>query len=106
MQIQPTEKNASPESNKNDSEDFPFSKWWPIAGGVLAGITLRLLFSGKPGGMYAAMMGSFIILCPMLVGAVTVYLAERKQRRTWAYYFWASFWANVFFVGGTLIIMV
>jgi hypothetical protein len=98
--------NADQDSKILDDDNPPFSNWWPIAAGVIVGISMRLIFSGKPGGMYAAMMGSFIFLCPMLVGAVTVYLAERKQRRTWSYYFWAPFWANVFFVGGTLLIMV
>src|SRR6266850_255249 len=54
----------------------------------------------------AAMMGSFIFLAPVLVGATTVYLAERHRRRSWGYYIWAPFMANVFFVLGTLIIMV
>lgn len=85
---------------------LPFARRWPVLVGVLVGIALRLVFSGKPGGAYAAMMASFIYLCPALVGAVTVYLAERKHRRSWTYYIWASFFANVFFVLGTLLIMV
>ena len=48
------------------------------------GLVLRLIFFGKPGGAYAAMMVSFIYLCPALVGAVTVYVAERKSRRSWS----------------------
>ncbi|HKO68836.1 MAG TPA: SRPBCC domain-containing protein, partial [Burkholderiaceae bacterium] len=64
------------------------------------------IFFGKPGGAYAAMMASFIYLCPVLVGAVTVYVAERKARRSWGYYLWSAFVANVFFVLGTLLIMV
>ena len=98
----------APESDLDDTviPDLPFSGWWPVVAGVLVGITLRLVFSGKPGGMYAAMMGSFIFLAPILVGAVTVYLAERKKRRSWGYYIWAPVLANGFFVLGTLLIMV
>ena len=85
---------------------LPFSAWWPLIAGAAAGLVLRLIFFGKPGGAYAAMMVSFIYLCPALVGAVTVYVAERKSRRSWAYYLWSPFVANVFFVLGTLVIMV
>ncbi|MEO8020268.1 SRPBCC domain-containing protein [Polaromonas sp.] len=85
---------------------LPYSRWWPLAAGVLAGLLLRLVFSGKPGNAYAAMMGSFIYLSPVVVGAVTVYVAEKASRRSWAYYFWAPFVANIFFVLGTLLIMV
>jgi hypothetical protein len=84
----------------------PFSRWWPFVAGIAAGLVLRLAFSGRPGGPYAAMMASFVFLCPVIVGAVTVYVAERRQRRSWSYYFWAPFLTNVFFVAGTLMIMI
>ena len=86
--------------------ELPFAKRWPVLAGALVGVLLRLAFFGNPGGPYAAMMGSFIFLAPVLVGATTVYLAERHRRRSWGYYIWAPFMANVFFVLGTLIIMV
>jgi hypothetical protein len=83
----------------------PFSKWYPFAAGIAGGLLLRFLFSGAPGGSWSAMAGSFIYLAPMLVGAITVYVAETSERRSWAYYFWAPFLANLLFVLGTLIIM-
>lgn len=52
------------------------------------------------------MMVSFIFLCPALVGAATVYLAERKRRRSRWYYIWASFTANVLFVLGAFIFLL
>lgn len=85
---------------------LPFSAWWPVLAGALLGLAVRLVFVGKPGGPYAAMMASFIYLAPALVGATTVYLAERKYRRSWAYYFWAPLMANVLFVVGTLLILI
>jgi hypothetical protein len=85
---------------------LPYRAGWPLAAGVVAGIALRLVFSGRPGSPFAAMMGSFIYLAPVVVGAVTVYVAERKARRTWAYYFWAPFLANVLFIVGTTVIMI
>jgi hypothetical protein len=47
-----------------------------------------------------------MILGPILVGVVTVYVAERTQRRTWGYYAGASALANCLFVLGTTMIMI
>ena len=85
---------------------LPFAFWWPLLFGALAGLALRLVFSGSPGRPYAAMLGSFIYFSPLIVGAVTVYAAEKVKRRSWGYYFGAPFLANVLFVLGTLGIMV
>ncbi len=85
---------------------LPFRGWWPFVAGVAAGLALRLAFSGKPGGAYQVMGASFIYLCPIVVGAVTVYVAERRQRRSWSYYFWAPLLANVLFVAGTILVLI
>jgi hypothetical protein len=88
------------------SRVLPFSRWWPLIAGALVGIALRLIFSGKPNGLYTTMDGVFIYLVPMVVGAVTVYFAEVKQRRKWGYYIWAPIVANAIFVIGTLMIFI
>lgn len=67
---------------------------------------LRLLFSGEAGGNWSAMAAGFIYLSPMMVGALTVYVAETRERRSWGYYLWAPFVANCLYVLGTLLIMV
>ncbi len=85
---------------------LPFSSWWPLAIGALTGIVLRLIFSGQPGGAFTAMQGAFVYLAPVAVGAVTVYAAEARQRRTWAYYIWAPMLTNAFFVLGTMAILI
>jgi hypothetical protein len=85
---------------------LPYSTWAPLWAGAAAGLLLRLVFSGKPGHAYAAMMAAFIYLSPLLVGAITVYVAETRQRRSWAYYVWAPFLANVLYVAGTLLTMI
>jgi hypothetical protein len=96
----------NPPTAEPEPRVLPYSGWWPILAGALVGVTLRLIFFGKPGGAYAAMMASFIYLVPMLVGATTVYLAERKQRRSWGYYIAASFSANLLFVLGTMLMLI
>src|ERR1700691_3531821 len=78
----------------------------PLACAALVGIALRLFFSGTPGKPYAAMESSFTLLVPILVGAVTVYAAERAGRRSWAYYYFAAAAANAPFVIGTMVIRV
>lgn len=85
---------------------LPFAKRWPVLSGCAVGLLLRFMFMGKGDQPYAAMMGSFIFLVPLLVGAVTVYLAERRQRRSWSYYFFAASGANMLLVLGSLIVMI
>lgn len=85
---------------------LPFSWLIPLVAGALAGVALRLIFSGNPGAPYASAMGSFIYLSPFFVGAVTVYVAETQQRRTWGYYIRASFIANLLYVSGTMVILI
>jgi len=60
----------------------PFRLRYPVLGGVVAGMLLRLAFSGKAGSPWSAMAGTFIFLAPLLVGMLTVYLADRQYRRS------------------------
>jgi hypothetical protein len=106
MESKPTDEPSTPAPLPfNPFKLAPFSSWYPFAAGIAGGLFLRFLFPGRPGGTWSAMAGSFIYLAPMLVGAITVYVAETHKRRSWAYYFWAPFLANLFFVLGTLVIM-
>jgi hypothetical protein len=77
-----------------------------LVAGVITGIAMRFVFSGKPGSPYTPMMSSFVLLVPLLVGAATVYVAETQHRCSWAYYAWAPVLANVLFVLGTMAIMI
>jgi hypothetical protein len=85
---------------------LPYSGWWAIAGGAFAGLVLRLIYWGSPGDVFAAMMGSFIYGAPLLVGVVTVYLAERIEPRSWVYHLFAPMLATALFVTGTLLLLV
>ncbi|HUK01499.1 MAG TPA: hypothetical protein VLW26_04395 [Steroidobacteraceae bacterium] len=75
----------------------------PLICGAIVGVALRLFFSATPD---HAMESSFTLLVPILVGAVTVYMAERAVRRSWSYYFFAAAAANALFVVGTMVIRV
>lgn len=70
-------------------------RWlWPVVVGASVGTAWRLVFHGHPQSPYSAMMASFALLVPMIIGAVTVIVAERSARRSWGYYFWAAAGAN------------
>ena len=98
--------NSPLEQPRYESRRLPYSGWWPVLGGALAGFTLRLIFSGSADNAYAAMLSSFIIGSPVLVGAVTVYLAELGRRRSWNYYFVAPMIATLLYVVGTLVALI
>ena len=85
---------------------IPFMWAYPLIAGVVGGILLRFIFSGRPGGAWSAMAGAFIYMSPILVGAITVYVAETQKRRSWGYYIWAPFVANCLYVLGTLLILI
>lgn len=94
-------------ASESPTNRLPFKRWWiPLLAGAASGIFLRFVFSGESGNPYAAMLGSFVYFAPLLVGATTVYVAERTSRRTWGYYFLSAFLANCIFVAGTLLILV
>lgn len=80
----------------------------PLLVGATIGVLLRLVFSGRPetDGWYIAMGFAFIYLAPVVVGAVTVYVAERRAPRSAAYHFRAAALANLLFVVGTLAVLL
>jgi hypothetical protein len=80
--------------------------WWPLVAGVLVGLILRAIYSGKPGDLFETMSGSFALLAPISVSAVTVFVAELRARRTWAYYFWMGALVNLLFVVGTFLVHI
>jgi len=89
-----------------DERRIPFSGWWAIGIGALSGLFVRLVFSGSAGEPYAAMLSSFIFGSPIIVGLVTVYVAERQKRRGWAYYFVAPAIACLLYVLGSLLVLI
>ncbi len=79
---------------------------YPIIAGAIAGVALRLVFSGEGGSNHSAMVGAFIFGAPLVVGMLTVYLAERQRRRSWTYYAIAPMLATTLFVLGTLLLFI
>jgi hypothetical protein len=85
---------------------LPFLKRYPIFMGAAMGLFMRVLvFDAEPGGARSAMAGAFIWLAHIMVGMVTVYLAERAQRRSWLYYAAAPSLAALLFIVGALAIL-
>jgi hypothetical protein len=97
----PPKQNEPPKKRR-----MPFSSLWPVAAGALLGIALRLVYSGAPDGPYAAMSSGFIYFAPIVVGAVTAFVAERQARRSVAYHTVASVLANILFVIGTMAMLL
>ncbi|MDH6167983.1 hypothetical protein M2282_003134 [Variovorax boronicumulans] len=85
---------------------MPFAWFWPLLVGAAAALVLRIAFSGGPGRPFSAMLGAFIYLAPAVCGAVTVYMAERIERRSWGYYIWAPWVSTALFVIGTLLVFI
>jgi hypothetical protein len=85
---------------------LPYANWWPIVGGALTGVVMRFAFFGEPGDAFSAMLGAFIVGAPVLVGVVTVWLAERIERRSWSYYFLAPALATSVMVLVTLVVLI
>jgi hypothetical protein len=78
----------------------------PLSGGALVGIVMRLIYSGHGRDAYSAMMSSFVLLVPLLVGAVAVFIAEHYERRSPSRHFWIGANANALFVLGTFLVMI
>lgn len=78
----------------------------PLAVGAATGFVFRLIFAGDPEDVFNTMAGAFFLLSPVVVGAVTVYAAERSHRHAWGYYFGAAALANLLFVLGTFLVYI
>ena len=98
-------------ANATDPDDkpprrMPFAWFWPVLVGALAAVAMRFAFSGGPGRAFSPMLGSFIYFAPAVCGAVTVYMAERIERRSWGYYLWTPWLSTALFVVGTLLVYI
>jgi uncharacterized protein YndB with AHSA1/START domain len=90
----------------DDGPLLPILKRYPVIAGAIFGVLLRLVFSGQAGSRWSAMTESFIYVVPIVVGMLTVYLAERQRRRSWRYYAVAPCAATALFVAGTMLMLI
>jgi len=105
------EQNPSPEQLAQSPQpaQFPFPTLLPFIWGGAYGLILRLLFSGHVlAGMKlpGAMATSFAVVVPIAIGAITVYMAERKARRSFLVYIFAPWLSVTLFVAGTAIALI
>ena len=105
------EQNPSPEQSALSPQpaQFPFPTILPFIWGGAYGLILRLLFSEHvlvgmklPGAMTTA----FAVVVPIAIGAITVYMAEKKARRSFLVYIFAPWLSVTLFVAGTAIALI
>ena len=99
-------KTSSADRRQDEGGRLPFARRFPVIAGALVGLLFRLGFSGVAGSRWSAMAGAFVWAVPVVVGMVTVYLAERQRRRSWGYYLGAPFLATCLFVLGSLLVLI
>lgn len=85
---------------------IPFRWFWPVLAGALIGLFWRFVFSGKHDTIFSPMSGAFVFLTPLAIGVITVYVAERQERRSWSYYVTASIVANLLAVVGAIAALI
>lgn len=85
---------------------MPFSAIYPFAAGIVVGLLMRLVFFGGEEDPLSVMSGAFVFGAPLLIGAVTVFVAERLAPRGWGYYATSGALAAILFVLGTMLIMI
>jgi uncharacterized protein YndB with AHSA1/START domain len=93
-------------SNEPPKRSLPFSAWWPIGCGAVAGIVLRASFFGGPGRPYSAMGLGFVLFAPIAVGAVTVYFGQLGPRRALGDHVARSILATLLFVVGAIAVQL
>ena len=106
MGSEPDEERSAGSRPPDPEEALPMRKRYPILAGAAFGVVLRVMFSGEGGSPWSAMSAPFIYVAPILVGMLTVYLAERQHRRSWNYYVFAPLAATSLFVIGTLLLFL
>jgi len=81
----------------------------PFFWGAVYGLGARLLFSGDIiGGLQTldTMSTAFAVIVPIVVGAITIYMAEKITRRSVLFYIFAPWLSVTFFVTGTAAALI
>jgi hypothetical protein len=93
------------EGSQPSKARLPFSALLPFVTGIAAGLLLRFVFSDEAGDPLSAMSGAFVFGAPLIVGAVTVFVAEWLAPHRWGFYASAGALSVLLFVLGTMIVM-
>jgi len=93
----------------SDTDGRSLNLWWVLAAGAGYGLAMRLLFMlqifrGRAGES-GVMLGSFVLLVPVLLGAFTVYLLP-TDRRSIGQALIAPWLPLLVFVAGTAILLI
>lgn len=91
---------------------MPFTWWYSILIGAVYGFIMRLIFNSSAEfkvnyiDALSTMTMAFAVFVPIAIGAITVHLAEKQRRRSFAYYFFAPWLSITLFVMGTAITLI
>jgi hypothetical protein len=94
------------ERSQPSNSTLPFSAFLPFVAGIAAGLLMRFVFSKGEGDPLSVMSGAFVFGAPLLIGAVTVFVAERLAPRGLGYYAASGALAVILFIFGTMLIMI
>lgn len=86
---------------------LPFAAYLPFLAGITTGLLMRFIFSeDESDPTLSVMSGAFVFGAPLLIGAVTVLVAERIAPRRWPFYAGSGALAALLFIVGTMLIMI
>lgn len=71
-------------SQANQKKRLPFPRSLALVIGALVGVVIRLAFSADDH-LFTAMSNLFVVGTPLLVGAITVFIAELAGRQSCGY---------------------
>ena len=94
------------ERSPGANSTLPFSAFYPFLSGIAVGLLMRFVFSKGEGDPLSVMSGAFVFGAPLLIGAVTVFVAECLAPRGLGYYAASGAVAVILFVLGTMLIMI
>jgi hypothetical protein len=89
--------------------NLPFAAFKPIIYGAIYGLLIRaFIFGGDQGWLpgFQAMSLAFIFAVPFVVGALTVFWAEKIENRSYLYYIFAPWLATLLFMLGSMVTLL
>jgi hypothetical protein len=97
---------VNPERPTEDNYSLVTSTIIATLVGSVYGVLMRVVFSGATPSRLETMALPFAVLVPMVVGAITVYVAERYARRSVTFYIFGPWLSVTGFVMGTGMVLL